>query len=65
MWYEVGTYFENSVNARMSGTPRETASNPRLAAQPYSELPEAALTRIPETIIDSAHTTSRIFLRDI
>ena len=35
------SYFENSVSARMSGTPSEIASNDRLAAHPYWVLPDA------------------------
>ncbi len=58
------TYFENSVNALIKGTPSEIASRDRLAAKPYLSEPEASVINNPVTTIDKAHTMSNIFLLD-
>jgi hypothetical protein len=58
-------YFENSVNARISGTPSEIARRDKLVATPNWSTPEASATKKPARIIDNAHTTSKLFLRVI
>ncbi len=49
----------------MSGTPKEIARSERLAAKPYSELPDAFVIKKPVMTIAKAQMIKSIFLRVI